>query len=170
MLTKFGVLVRKNPTRAALIAAPVFFFGVTAVLTMSIIFKGAPSLNLDEMSEAKTAAAIVITSAVVAILSVIFWLPYVYAKSVKHDYTVRWYHFFMGPLLWSRKAPEDAHENAHKAVYDYRMYKEEHTEDHDSANDLEKTSQSAEEPTPVATPAAPKSKLQQIEEAHPYVL
>lgn len=90
---------------------------------MTIVYKGAPSLGLDKLSESTIAAAIVGTAAVIAVLSTIFWLPYVYSKTVKKDYTLRWYHFFMGPLLWKREAPADAGAKAY--VPDYRVYKDE---------------------------------------------
>jgi len=75
--------MRKNPLPWALATAPILcvglvvaplisrFFGVTAVLTLSIVYKGAPSLNLQDLGEAGTAAAVVGTSAVVALLSII---------------------------------------------------------------------------------------------------
>ncbi|KIM22206.1 hypothetical protein M408DRAFT_333036 [Serendipita vermifera MAFF 305830] len=122
LLTKYLVLVRDNSTRAGLIVSPVYFFGVAAILTMSIVYKGAPSLKLNELPPSETAAAIVGSAAVVAVLSVIFWLPFVYSKVVKKDRTVRWYHFFAGPLLWSRPAPPDADTLASDAaVPNYRI-------------------------------------------------
>ncbi|KAJ7104105.1 putative sodium:inorganic phosphate symporter [Mycena belliarum] len=126
LLTKYIVLVRKNSVRAALIASPVYFFTVACVLTMSIIYKGSPQLKLDKLPENTITAGIVGTGAVVAALSAIFWLPFVYARVVKKDYTIRWYHFFMGPLLWSRAAPADVDD--HSAVPDYTIHKE---ADHD---------------------------------------
>lgn len=36
LLTKFLVLKRQDPVRAAMIASPVYFFGVTAILTLTI--------------------------------------------------------------------------------------------------------------------------------------
>ena len=87
---------------------------------MSIIYKGAPSLGLGAMSPTKTALAIVLTALVVAIFAFLFWVPYVHAKVVKKDYTLRWYHFFMGPMLWKRQAPLDAHDVA-SSVPDYRV-------------------------------------------------
>jgi sodium-dependent phosphate transporter len=51
------------------------------------VYKGAPSLKLDKLSEAVTAAAIVGTAAVVTLLSILFWLPFVYAKVMKNDYS-----------------------------------------------------------------------------------
>jgi sodium-dependent phosphate transporter len=49
-------------------------------------------------------------------------MPYVHAKVVKHDYTIRWYHFFYGPLLWRRPAPDVPLDVAATAVPDYRTY------------------------------------------------
>jgi sodium-dependent phosphate transporter len=70
-----------------------------------------------------------IAASVVTLLAILFWLPYVRARVVKGDYTIRWYHFFFGvllspnvthvvqiilcvffpgPFLWNRPAPEDA--------------------------------------------------------------
>ncbi|WVW84171.1 hypothetical protein I302_106201 [Kwoniella bestiolae CBS 10118] len=121
LITKYAVLERKNSIRAGMMIAPVYFFTVAAVLTMSIVYKGAPSLKLDKLSKTTIALAIVLTGLVVAILSILFWLPYVHAKVVKKDYTIRWYHFFYGPLLWKRPAPTESLEHAHQHVPDYRV-------------------------------------------------
>jgi sodium-dependent phosphate transporter len=134
LITKYAVLERKNSVKAAMIMSPIYFFTVAAVLTMSIgtcctpplfcssqsVYKGAPSLNLADLPEVTVALAIVLTALVVAVLSLLFWLPYVYAKVVKKDYTIRWFHFFHGPLLWRRPAPEISME--HAVVPDYRNY------------------------------------------------
>ena len=72
-------------------------------LDQSIIFKGSPSLNLTALPESITAAAIVGTASVVTLFAFLFWVPYVHAKVIKKDYTVKWYHFFHGPLLWKRQ-------------------------------------------------------------------
>ncbi|KAG8922326.1 Na+/Pi symporter, partial [Tulasnella sp. 408] len=106
--TKFGIMERQNSTMLALWSGPFFFFTTTAILTMVIVYKGSPNLGLDKLSGQTTALAIVLTALVVGILAILFWVPYVHAKVVKGDYTLRWYHFFLGPLLWSRAAPEDA--------------------------------------------------------------
>ncbi|WVR06787.1 hypothetical protein IAU60_003822 [Kwoniella sp. DSM 27419] len=120
LITKYAVLERKDSVKAAMMIAPVYFFTVTAVLTMSIVYKGAPSLKLDKLSETTIALAIVLTALVVAILSLIFWLPFVHAKVIKKDFTLRWYHFFYGPLLWKRSAPTQIPSDA-QFVPDYRV-------------------------------------------------
>lgn len=84
--------MRKDPVRWAIYTGPFFFFTAAAVATMSIIYKGAPSLNLAEKSATTTALGIVITALVIAILSVLFWVPFVYARVIRKDYTIKWYH------------------------------------------------------------------------------
>jgi len=121
LITKFVVLKAKDPVMMGLFTAPVYFFIVSGVLTVSIIVKGSPSLNLDELPPSTTVAAVLGTASVVALLSILFWLPYVYGKVVRGDYTLKWYHFFMGPLLWWRPAPADA-VTADSAVPDYRIH------------------------------------------------
>jgi sodium-dependent phosphate transporter len=64
--------------------------------------------------------AIVLTALVVAILAVLFWLPFVYCKVVRKDHTIRFYHFFYGPLLWKRPTPE--HIDGAHFVPDYRVH------------------------------------------------
>jgi sodium-dependent phosphate transporter len=75
LLIKFVVLARKDAVRWSIYTGPFFFFLTSAVATMSIIYKGAPSLGLNKLSKATTAAGIVGTAAVVAALSVLFWIP-----------------------------------------------------------------------------------------------
>ena len=147
LITKFTVLRSKNPVSMGLWTAPIYFFGVTCIITTSIIVKGSPSLNLDEMPPGKTAGVILGTGGVVALLSVLFWLPYVHAKVVKGDYTIRFYHFFFGPALWWRPAPEDAI-TADNAVPDYRIhdFHEESPREQSGPNDIENaTKQSPDE-------------------------
>ncbi|KAK7688824.1 hypothetical protein QCA50_007513 [Cerrena zonata] len=112
LLIKYVVLVRDNPTRWGLYTAPFFFFTLTAVLTLSIIYKGAPSLGLTSLEPNVMAAAVVGT-----------------AFFVKKDYTIRWYHFFLGPLLWRREAPTDSgHHNGPSAIPDYRVNRKNESE------------------------------------------
>lgn len=104
--------------------------------------QGAPSLGLKKLSNASVAAAVVGTGAVVALLSALFWVPYVYCKVARKDYSMsnarnstsidmpltphfalaalRFYHFFLGPMLWYRQPPADAVERA-ASVPDYRL-------------------------------------------------
>jgi sodium-dependent phosphate transporter len=120
LVTKYAVLTRKDPVKAGLAFSPVYFFTVAAVLTMSIVYKGSPALKLDKLPGSTIALAITMTALVVTVLAMLFWLPYVYCKVVRHDYTLRWYHFFFGPLLWRRPTPPPI-EGQGTHVVDYRV-------------------------------------------------
>ncbi|KAL7412668.1 sodium:inorganic phosphate symporter [Mrakia frigida] len=136
LFTKYVVLVRgEKAITMALYTSPLYFFLVTAVLTMSIVYKGSPSLNLADLPETTVATAIVGTAAVITCLAMVFWLPYVHAKVVKKDYTIRWFHFFYGPLLWKRQAPADAGQISAPAAHvpDYRVYNDNDDGTHDPA-------------------------------------
>lgn len=91
------------------------------------MYKGSPQLKLDKLPKTTIALAIVLTGVVIGALAAIFWLPYVYCKVVRKDYTIRWFHFFYGPLLWKREAPADADIVAVTGshVPDYRFYRPE---------------------------------------------
>jgi sodium-dependent phosphate transporter len=91
-IVKFSVLMRKDATRWAIFTGPFFFFLAAAVSTMSIIYKGAPTLNLAAKPATTTALGIVLTALVVTVLAYLFWVPYVYGKVIKKDYTLKWYH------------------------------------------------------------------------------
>lgn len=176
---KFGVLLRSNSARWGLITAPLFFFLVGAVLTLAIVYKGSPSLGLKDKLEGPTLAAPVVgAGAVVALLSILFWLPYVHAKVIKKDYTLRWYHFFLGPLLWRRQAPADA--GSIDAVPDYRVRQANNLDQSgisdfpadNSETDSEKGNKEkdVDAPNAEAAPAQPKvypSALAEALEKHP---
>ncbi|TFK20329.1 sodium:inorganic phosphate symporter [Coprinopsis marcescibilis] len=174
LFVKFSVLLRSNPVKMGLIIAPIIFFLVGAVLTMAIIFKGAPSLGLAELPENIMAAAIVGSASVVALLAILFWLPFVHSKVVKKDYTLRWYHFFLGPLNWKRPTPPEIPDGV-SAVPDYRIRDTsdidgpkkataEATEESDSEKG--KREVDSEHDAPGAPPAQPSALADSIEK-HP---
>lgn len=164
-MVKFGVLVREDPTRWALYTSPLVFFLVGAVSTMSIIFKGSPSLGLDELPGGVMAGAIIGTAAVITLLSIIFWVPFVHAKVVKKDYTICWYHFFMGPLLWKRVPPADATSNDHITDYRIRAENDIDVNTKATASDSEKGKDDSTNETTEA-PVNPSPLAQEVE-AHP---
>ncbi|TIC13758.1 phosphate transporter [Wallemia mellicola] len=118
LITKYGILKRKNSATLAFIAAPIYFFVVAAILTMAILWKGASTVKVDELSTGTLVGSIIGTGAAVALLSILFFLPYVHCQVIKKDYTIKIWHIFLGPFLWFRKAPEDANDNT-LAVPDY---------------------------------------------------
>ncbi|KAF9462248.1 sodium:inorganic phosphate symporter [Collybia nuda] len=176
LFVKYGLLARKNPVFWTLLFSPFIFFTVASVLTMSIIYKGAPNLGLNKLSESTTAIAIVGTSLVVSGLSALFWLPYVYGKVIRKDYTLRFYHFFLGPALWFRPAPPDAAtSDVANAVPDYRIVKHEDgtqevpgltaTSDEESASEKINEKDEPRAPVPISH-ASPLSE--QVEKADPH--
>ena len=95
---------------------------------MSILYKGAASLNVDELPLGTLLGCIFGAGGAIALLSVLFWMPYVHCQVMKNDYTLKLYHIILGPLLWKRQPPSD-NENA-VAVPDY--YKGHRDEDWDN--------------------------------------
>ncbi|KAF5373491.1 hypothetical protein D9615_009481 [Tricholomella constricta] len=168
LIVKHGLLSRKNPVIYTLVFSPFVFFTVAAVMTMSIIYKGAPSLGLNKLSKTTTAIAIVVTALVVAALSIIFWLPYVYCKVIRRDYTIRFYHFFLGPALWWRTAPADAHTmDVGAAVPDYRIVKDEQEQTPAVASDEESANEKAShDSAPVPHASALAAQVEKVD-PHP---
>lgn len=70
---------------------------------MLIVWKGASSDI--ELNDGQIAGVIIGTGLVVAGLSVLFLLPYVYRKLLKDDWQLQWYQFILGPLLLRRPDP-----------------------------------------------------------------
>ncbi|ETN43658.1 uncharacterized protein HMPREF1541_02817 [Cyphellophora europaea CBS 101466] len=102
LITKYGVLERKNPLICGFWMIP-FYFGVTsAVLTMSIVWKGAASLNLDDWGTAPTVGTIFGTAGGVILLYALFLLPYLYRKLYLDDWTIKSWEVIKGPMLWFR--------------------------------------------------------------------
>lgn len=101
--TKYGVMLRKDPVKKAFALIPLYF-GLTAILlAMLLIWKGGSyEINL---TEAGIAGAIIGTGVGFAVLVAIFFMPWLWRVVVKEDWKLRWYHIFVGPLLWRRPEP-----------------------------------------------------------------
>jgi sodium-dependent phosphate transporter len=108
MLIKVTVHLRKNPIPWAIWTAPFFFLIAGTICTLSIVYKGSPNLGLNKKPAWYVASVTVSCGVGLALFSFIFFVPYLYAVVVKRDHSVRWYHAFMGPLLFRRPAPEGA--------------------------------------------------------------
>lgn len=110
MLIKLVVHMRKNPVPWAVYTSPLWFLIAGTICTLSIVYKGSPNLKLNKRPPWYVAAVTMGTGCGVALLSAIFFVPFVYAKVIKKDYTVKWWMFIMGPALLKRPAPPDAQE------------------------------------------------------------
>lgn len=116
LITKYGVLERKNPLKCGFWMIPVYFAVTAGVLTMSIVWKGAASLNLDDWGAAPTAGTIFGVSAGVVVLYAIFLLPYLYRRLVLEDWTLKGWEIIKGPLLWKRGEVPPMPENYKRQV------------------------------------------------------
>ncbi|KAE9376587.1 phosphate transporter [Stipitochalara longipes BDJ] len=108
MLIKLVVHMRKNPVPWAVYTSPFFFLIAGTICTLSIVYKGSPNLGLNKKPAWYIAAVVLGTGGGLAILSAIFFVPYVQAKVIKKDKTVKWWMFILGPALLKRAAPADA--------------------------------------------------------------
>ncbi|KAF3893678.1 Phosphate transporter [Trichophyton interdigitale] len=118
LITKYGVLERKRPLRAGFMMVP-FYFAVTAgILTMVIVFKGAPSLDLDELSTGQVLGAIFGVAGSVVLLYGIFFLPFLYRKLELEDWQLKTWEIIYGPLLW-RRGPVPPRPEGTAVVQDY---------------------------------------------------
>lgn len=126
-LIKVIVHMRKDPVPWAVYTSPFFFLVAGTLCTLSIVYKGSPSLGLSKKPKWWIVSVVMGTGAGVALLSAIFFVPFVHAKVIKKDYTLKWWHFVYGPLLFSRPAPPDA--GSKSTVPNYAVVQ--HDEDED---------------------------------------
>jgi sodium-dependent phosphate transporter len=117
LITKYGVMVRKNPVWKALFLVPVYF-GVTAMLlVMLLIWKGGGyTVNL---TNAQIPGVIVGVGAGWALIVATFLMPWLYRVVLCDDWQLRWWHIPMGPLLLRRGEAPPPPENWDGAVQDF---------------------------------------------------
>lgn len=105
MLIKLTVHMRKNPVPWAVYTSPFFFLIAGTICTLSIVYKGSPNLKLNKKPGWYVAAVTMGTGSGVAALAALLFVPYVHAKIIKKDPSVKWWMFIQGPLLFRRPAP-----------------------------------------------------------------
>lgn len=108
MLVKLVVHMRARPVPWAVWSSPCFFLIAGTVCALSIVYKGSPRLGLKKKPAWFIAGVSLGTGLGLCLLSAFFFVPYVHAKVVKKDYTLKLYHMLGGPLLFRRPAPPDA--------------------------------------------------------------
>ncbi|KAI6896550.1 hypothetical protein D0869_12875 [Hortaea werneckii] len=119
-ISKLTILKRKDSLRAGLIMLPIFFAFTAGVLTMVIVWKGAPILDVDDWTAAQVLGCIFGVAGGVGLICVGFFLPYLYRKLVLDDWQLKWYMFPLGPFLLKRgPVPERPAGEQAAVVQDY---------------------------------------------------
>ncbi|ODA78063.1 hypothetical protein RJ55_06666 [Drechmeria coniospora] len=100
LITKYGVLLRRNPTIKGLMLVPVYFSITASLIVMLLIWKGGDyTVNL---SDAEIPAVIVAVGAAWGLLMAVFLVPWMYRVVVKEDWQLRAWHVVQGPFLLRR--------------------------------------------------------------------
>ena len=161
LLIKFVVHVRRNPVPWAIWTAPFFFLIAGTVCTLSIVYKGSPNLGLNKRPGWYIAAVTMGTGCGVSVLSAVFFVPFIYARVIKKDYTLKWYMFIMGPLLFKRETPADA-DQVQTNVPDYAVVQHDDLPDPTASSKTLDENESGVAPVPVS-PAEKEKKLAVVE-------
>lgn len=139
MLIKVVVHMRKNPVPWSVWASPFFFLIAGTICTLSIVYKGSPNLGLNKKPSWYIAAVVMGVGGGLFILSGLFFVPYVYAKVINKDHSVKWWMFVYGPALLKRPVVEGAEQ---AKVPNYAVVQDD--EEHSSAHSDRSISESAE--------------------------
>lgn len=103
LITKFGVMLRKNPVWKAFFYVPVYFGLAASLLTMLLLWKGG-SYKI-ELSDGALAGVIVAVGFGWGLLMLVTLMPWLYRVVICDDWELRWYHIPMGLLLLRRGTP-----------------------------------------------------------------
>lgn len=165
LLIKFVVHVRKNPVPWAVWTAPFFFLIAGTVCTLSIVYKGSPNLNLNKKPGSYIAGVTMGTGGGVALLSALFFVPFLHSRIIKKDYTVKWYMFLLGPLLFRRPAPPDA-DHARTKVPNYSVVQEDDLpEPSSSSNSVDEHGNGVAHPSSQSSPLEEKERKLVVSES-----
>lgn len=91
MLIKLVVHLRKNPVPWAVWTSPFFFLIAGTICTLSVVYKGSPNLGLNKKPAWYIASVTLGTGGGLAVLSAIFFVPWLHAKVIKKDADIKWY-------------------------------------------------------------------------------
>lgn len=115
-ITKYVVMLRKDPVKWAFFLTP-FYFGMTAsLLTTLLLTKGGTIKS--NLNEAGTAGVIVGVGFGAALLVAVFWLPWLWRVIVNGDWQLNYFHVFQGPFLLRRGEVPPAPAN-HVGIMNY---------------------------------------------------
>lgn len=109
LISKYCVLDLKSVQRSiknALLLVGVLVFATFSILTMLIVWKGSPNLNLDKLSDTTTAVSIVVTGAVASVTYFVFFYPFYRRKVLDNDWTLRLLDIFRGPIFYFKSTDD----------------------------------------------------------------
>lgn len=109
LIVKFSILELKDTRkglRNALFLIPIVVFITFSVLTMLVVWKGAPKLKLNKLSTSVTVGAILGVGAVASTLYMIFIFPVVKRRVYYEDWRIKWYDVFRGPVFWFKSTDD----------------------------------------------------------------
>lgn len=125
-ITKYGVMLRSNPTMKGLIAIPLFFWLTGSLITMLLLWKGGDyEINL---TEDEIPGVIVGAGALFALIITLFFVPYVYRLVIKEDWQLKPWMAIKGPLLLKRgdvPPPPEDFQGPVRNFYDGHLTREE---------------------------------------------
>lgn len=126
LMTKYGVLLRKNPTMKGLVVIPFYFWFTASMIVMLLIWKGGDYEVA--LTEAEIPGVIVATGAGFGLLVAVFLVPWIYRVVIKEDWQLRPWHIVQGPLLLRRgevPPPPADFQGAVRNFYDGHLTREE---------------------------------------------
>ncbi|KAJ5360019.1 Phosphate transporter [Penicillium concentricum] len=100
LITKYGILLQKNPALKALYTIPFYFLLTTGLLTMLIVWKGGSS-RID-LEGAEIAGTIIGVGVGMALISAVFLCPWIYRRVIMNDWQLKPWDMIYGPLLLRR--------------------------------------------------------------------
>lgn len=138
LISKYGVLERKHQLRNGFLLMPCLIYLTFAILTMLITWKGAPNLNLDDLSTREVAGSIFGVGGVAFALYWIFMFPYLRRRIVHEDWRLKWYHMAIGPYYYFKSTDDIPPIPAgHELVPDYYKGKRFQEYDNNGPVDIE---------------------------------
>ncbi|KAH7305773.1 putative sodium/phosphate symporter [Stachybotrys elegans] len=108
LLIKFVVHMRASPVQWSVYTSPFWFLLAACICTLSIVYKGSPQFKLSDRPGWWVGSVVAGTGAGVCLLSIIFFVPYLYCLIIRKDQSLRWYHMIQGPALLRRPIPAEA--------------------------------------------------------------
>jgi sodium-dependent phosphate transporter len=103
LITKYGVMRRRNPVKWAFVMVPLYFFLTSFLLALLIVWKGGSAkIKLTDYQSVGVAFGV---GGVVAGVIAAFFIPFLHRKIIKDDWELKSWEVIKGPLLLRRPEP-----------------------------------------------------------------